>query len=68
MASKSLVYKVANFNDETDTRNLQARLESALKKKKAASARRQGTDSESHFRLINYNGPYKGLRVGEMFD
>jgi len=68
MASKSLVYKVAKFNDETDTRNLQTRLENALKKKKAAAARRQGTDADRHFRLVNYHGPYKGLRVGEMFD
>lgn len=68
MASKSLVYKVAKFNDETDTRNLQTRLENALKKKKAAANRRQSTDSDSHFRLVNYHGPYKGLHVGEMFD
>ena len=68
MASKSLVYKVAKFNDETDTRSLQLRLESALKKKQAAAKRRQSTESESHFRLVNYNGPYKGMRVGEMFD
>lgn len=66
--SKSLVYKVARFNDESNTRSLQQRLEAALKTKMAAANRRQSTDSESHFRLVNYHGPYKGLRVGEMFD
>lgn len=68
MTTKSLVYKVARFNDESNTRTLQQRFEAALKKRKTALKRRQQTDSEHHFRLVNYNGPYKTMRVGEMFD
>lgn len=68
MAAKSLIYKVCRFNDQNNGHSLQNLLTSALKKRKTAFHRRQCTDSENHFRLINFNGPYKGMRVGEMFD
>src|SRR5690606_10092811 len=56
------------FNDESNVKTLQQRLESALNKKRKPLARQQSTDSDHHFRLINYHGPHKGMRVGEMFD
>ena len=68
MTTKSLVYKVARFNDQSNGHTLQNLLTTALKRKKAAVNRQQKTDSEHHFRLINFHGPYKGMRVGEMFD
>jgi len=68
LTTKSLVYKVARFNDQNNGHSLQNLVTKALKSKKAAINRRQQTDSENHFRLINFNGPYKGMRVGEMFD
>lgn len=68
MTTKNLVYKIARFNNEANGNDLQSLLSNALKTKSAALSRRQSTDHEGQFRLINYNGPFKGLRVGEMFD
>lgn len=68
MTTKTLVYKVARFNNETGGKNLQDLIALALKKRKTALSRKQQGDSENQFSLINYNGPHKGLRVGEFFD
>ena len=68
MATKSLVYKVARFNNEKIGKTLQQLLELALNKKKVATKRKQVVDTEDHFRLINFHGKHKGLRVGEFFD
>ena len=40
----------------------------AFNKNKNAISRRQQTESENHFRLINYHGSFKGLKVGDFFD
>ncbi len=68
MTTKTLIYKVARFNNETGGKNLQDLIALALKKRKTALSRKQQGDSENQFSLINYNGPHKGLRVGEYFD
>lgn len=68
MTTKTLVYKVARFNKELKGKNLQSLITLAFQKKKSAVSRRQQADSENHFRLINYHGPNKGMRVGEFFD
>lgn len=68
MTTKNLIFKVARFNNEANGNDLQSLLTNALKAKTVALSRRQSTDHEGQFRLINYNGPFKGLRVGEMFD
>ena len=68
MATKTLIYKLARFNDETKGSSLQDLLTKALKARIAAFARRQSTEHEGQFRLINFHGVYKGARVGEMFD
>ena len=67
MTSKTLIYKVAKFNNEANTATLQDLLTKALRKKKDALGRRQSLDDGQH-RLINYNGPFNNMRVGEMFD
>lgn len=68
MTTKNLIHKIARFNNETNGNDLQSLLTNALKTKSAALSRRQGTGYQGQFRLINYTGPFKGLRVGEMFD
>ncbi len=68
MTTKTLVYKVARFNREIEGKTLQDLITAALKKKRAATSRKQEGDAENQFRLINYNGPHKGIRVGEFFD
>ncbi len=68
MTSKTLIYKVARFNREVEGKSLQDLISSALKNKKAATARKQEGDADNQFRLINYNGQHKGIRVGEFFD
>ncbi len=68
MTTKTLIYKVARFNKEMNGKNLQDLLVLAFKKKKSAVSRRQQADSENHYRLVNYNGSHKGMRVGDFFD
>ena len=68
MTSKTLIYKVARFNNEVNGKSLQDLLVSALKKKSAALSRKKQGDSGTQFSLINYHGPHKGMRVGEYFD
>lgn len=68
MTTKNLIFKVARFNNEANGNDLQSLLTNALKSKSTALSRRYSTDHGGQFRLINYNCPFKGLRVGEMFD
>lgn len=67
--SKTLKYKTAVFYSDTSTRTLQEMVTAALSKKKLAIERRQDVDASSGVvRLINYHGPYKGMKVGELLD
>lgn len=68
MTTKNLIYKVAKFNKDISGKTLQDLLSAAIKKKKSALSRRQPGDEKNQFRLINYNGTYQGMRVGEFFD
>lgn len=69
MAYKTLTYKVARFRENTYGNTLQDYLELALGKLRSAQSRQyKPHEASDHFRLINYNGPHKGMRVGEMFD
>jgi hypothetical protein len=68
VTTKTLIYKVARFNREIEGKSLQDLITNALKKRKAATSRKQECDSANQFRLINYHGPHKGIRVGEFFD
>jgi len=68
MTSKTLTYKLARFNKDTEKRTLQQLLVSALGKKKAAGTRLRTMDGGGRFSLINYHGPHKNMRVGEFID
>lgn len=68
MTTKSLIHKLARFNKEVKGKTLQDLVTTALKQKKAATSRQKPGDSPHQFSLVNYNGPFKGLRVGEFFD
>lgn len=68
MTTKTLIYKVARFNHESQDKNLQDLLTLAFKKKKSALSRIQAGDSENHFKLVNYTGKHKNMQVGDFFD
>ena len=68
MTSKTLTYKLARFNKDTEKRTLQQMLVKALEKRKAAGTRLRMVDGEGRFSLINYHGPNKNMRVGEFID
>jgi hypothetical protein len=68
VTTKTLTYKVARFNREANSTNLQDLLTTALKKKKAALSRKQEGDGENQFRLINFHGFNNAMKVGEFFD
>ncbi|MCQ3828761.1 hypothetical protein HXX02_04845 [Microbulbifer elongatus] len=68
MTTKSLIYKVARFNNESAANNLQDLITKALNKRKTALSRKMAGDTDNQFSLINYHGPFKGIRVGEFFD
>ncbi|WDI42096.1 hypothetical protein [Bremerella sp. P1] len=67
--NKTLKYKVAKFHADKTTRTLQSLVQSAIKKKNAAFDRCHTLDAVAGVtRLINYHGPYKSMRVGELLD
>lgn len=68
MTTKVLIFKVARFNNEKQKKDLQSLLVEALGKRKTAMSRLQEADTDKQFRLINYHGPHRILRVGEFID
>ncbi len=68
MTTKSLIYKIARFNNDKETRNLKELLIAALGKKKHAVSRRMQADGAQQFTLINYHGSHRGMRVAELID
>ncbi len=68
MTTKSLIYKIARFNNPKETRKLKDLLILALDKKKTAVSRKMRNEDAKQFSLINYHGPHKGMRVAELIN
>lgn len=66
--TKRLTYKVARFLDESKGYVLQDLIATALFRRRGALSRRQETDEEGTFRLINYHAQHYKMRVGDLFD
>lgn len=68
MTTKSLIYKIARFNNPKENRKLKDLLQLALGKKKTAVSRKMRNDDAKQFTLINYHGPHRNMRVAELIN
>ena len=65
--NKTLIYKVARFNSESEGLTLQSALKQLQSKKPKASDRNMEVE-QGRFRVANYLGVHKNMEVGELFD
>lgn len=64
--TKNLTYKIAQFYNVDGSRTLQSVLDAALTAKSVAISRREDVENSGLLRLINFNGHYDVLSVGEL--